>query len=248
MIEDLPIWVDSTFIATCVLTIILFYFSNGKPKKLMLLIISWSIMQSILAYIGFYQKTDSIPPRFGLVLFPTTILIIYGLLPKHLKWVLETRQTKISTFLHSVRLPVEIVLYELFINEMIPELMTFEGRNYDVLIGITAPIVGWLFLRQKINNKILIGWNIIGLLFVLFILFNGILSSESPFQQFGFEQPNRAIIYFPFVLLPSTIVPIVIWMHISDLIKLIKEIKNDTKTRHITTIGILLKNSQKMKS
>jgi len=225
MIENLPIWVDSTFIVTCVLTISLFHFSNGKPKKLTLLIIGWSIMQSILAYIGFYQNTDSIPPRFGLVLIPTTILIIYGLLPKQLKWVLETRQTKISTFLHSVRLPVEIVLYGLFINEMIPELMTFEGSNYDVLIGITAPIVGWLFLKQKINKKILIGWNIIGLLFVIFILFNGILSSELPFQQFGFEQPNRAIIYFPFVLLPSTIVPIVIWTHISDIIKLIKEIK-----------------------
>ena len=115
MIENLPIWVDSTFIVTCVLTISLFHFSNGKPKKLTLLIIGWSIMQSILAYIGFYQNTDSIPPRFGLVLIPTTILIIYGLLPKQLKWVLETRQTKISTFLHSVRLPVEIVLYGLFI-------------------------------------------------------------------------------------------------------------------------------------
>ena len=117
MIENLPIWVNSTFIATCVLTIILFHFSNGKPKKLTLLIIGWSIMQSILAYIGFYQNMDSIPPRFNLVLIPTTILIIYGLLPKQQKWILESRQTKISTFLHSVRIPVEIVLFELFIND-----------------------------------------------------------------------------------------------------------------------------------
>ena len=59
---------------------------------------------------------------------------------------------------------------------------------------------------------------------MLFILVNGLLSSELPFQQFGFEQPNRGINFFPFVLLPATVVPIVIWTHLSDIIKLRKEI------------------------
>ena len=224
MIENLPIWIDLTLIFTCVLTIILFHFSNGGPKKLTLLIIVWSIMQSILAYIGFYQNTDYIPPRFGLVLIPIICLIIYGLLPRQQKWFFETRQIKISTFLHSVRIPIEIVLFGLFTNDMIPELMTFEGRNYDILVGVTAPIIGWLSLKEKISNKILKVWNIIALFFVVFIFFNAILSAELPFQQFGFRQPNRAVNYFPYILLPATIVPIVIWTHISDIIKLRKEI------------------------
>ncbi|NLR91391.1 hypothetical protein [Flammeovirga agarivorans] len=229
MIENLPNWIDLTFIVTCISTIILFHFSNGKPKKLTLLIIVWSTMQSILAYIGFYQITDSIPPRFGLVLIPTTFLIIYGLLSKQQKWIFEKRETKISTFLHSIRLPVEIVLFGLYTHKMIPGLMTFEGRNYDIFMGITAPLIGLLFMKKIISKKALIAWNVIGLILVLFILFNGILSAELPFQQFGFEQPNRGINYFPFVLLPATIVPIVIWTHISDIIKLRKEIKTTTQ-------------------
>ena len=225
MIENLPNWIDLTFVVTCILTIVLFHFSNGKPRKLTLLIIAWSIIQSVLAYIGFYQVTDAIPPRFGLVLIPTTFLIIYGLLPEQQRWFFEQRDTKVSTFLHSVRLPVEIVLFGLFTHKMVPEIMTFEGRNYDIVVGITAPIIGYLFIKQKISKKTLLTWNVVGLILVLFILFNGILSSELPFQQFGFEQPNRGINYFPFVLLPATIVPIVIWTHLSDIIKLIKEVK-----------------------
>ena len=229
MIENLPNWIDLLFIVTCILTIVLFYYSNGKPKKLTLLIIIWSIIQSLLAYLGFYQIIDTIPPRFVLVLVPTTLVIIYGLLPKQQNWFFNKRDTKISTFLHSVRLPVEIVLFGLFTHKIIPELMTFEGRNYDILIGITAPIIGLLLLKQKISKKVLLIWNMIGLALVIFILFNGILSSELPFQQFGFEQPNIGINYFPFVLLPATIVPIVIWTHLSDIIKL--KNKNDITTR-----------------
>jgi hypothetical protein len=64
---------------------------------------------------------------------------------------------------------------------------------------------------------------VIGVFFVCFILINGILSSELPFQQFAFEQPNRAVNFFPFILLPAVIVPIVIWTHITDIIKLSRD-------------------------
>lgn len=220
MITTIPNWINLLFIVTWMLTLVLFHYANGKPNKLTLLIIGWSLLQSFLAYVGFYEDTQSIPPRFGLVLIPTILLIIYGLLPKQQKWIEKHRNTKISTFLHIVRLPVEIVLWQLFIFQMVPELMTFEGRNFDILAGITAPIVGFGFLKNWIGKKALLIWNVLGLILVLFILFNGILSAELPFQQFGFDQPNRAIIYFPFILLPAVIVPIVIWTHLSDIIKL----------------------------
>ena len=227
MIEGLPQWINILFIITCVMTVILFYYSNGKPKLLTLLLILWSTIHSLLAFNGFYENTIVTPPRFALVLIPSVFVIIFGLLSKRKEWFLKARETRISTFLHIVRLPVEIVLYGLFINEMVPELMTFEGRNYDIIMGITAPIIGILFLRGSIGKKSLLIWNFIGLVFILFILINGILSSELPFQQFGFEQPNRAIIYFPFILLPATVVPIVLWTHLSDIIKLRKELRDE---------------------
>ncbi|MEO0506233.1 MAG: hypothetical protein AAF090_08785 [Bacteroidota bacterium] len=223
MIDNLPIWIDVLFIIACILTILLFHYGNGKPLKVTLGIVLWCIGHSVLALNGFYQITDSIPPRFGLVLVPSALLIVYGLLPKQQDWLLEKRNMVISTFLHIVRVPVEIVLLGLFLNQMIPELMTFEGRNFDIVMGITAPIIGFLLLKKRISKKALLVWNIVGLFLVTFILVNGILSAELPFQQFAFDQPNRGISYFPYVLLPATIVPIVIWTHLSDILILLKK-------------------------
>ncbi|MFT4681083.1 MAG: hypothetical protein ACI9YU_000920, partial [Flavobacteriales bacterium] len=135
---------------------------------------------------------------------------------------------RVSTFLHTVRIPVEICLFLLFSHGMVPELMTFEGRNFDILAGITAPVIGFLFLKNWIGTKGMIAWNAVSLGLVLFILVNGVLSTELPFQQFAFDQPNRAMMYVPFVLLPATVVPIVVFTHITDILKL-KSIQKDRK-------------------
>jgi hypothetical protein len=231
MIAEIPTWIEALFLVVCFLTIGLFYFANGKSKKVVSLILLWSLIHSFLAYFGFYNNTDQSVPRFGLVLIPSFIIILYGLLPKQMEWVIKHRNTNISTFLHSIRFPVEMVLFQLFIYEMVPKLMTFEGRNYDIIIGLTAPLIGYLYIRNKLNEKALIVWNSIGLCFIIFILINGVLSAELPFQQFAFDQPNKAVNYFPFILLPATIVPIVIWTHLSDILKLIKELKNTAITK-----------------
>jgi len=223
MIENLASWNDLLFLATFILMLIIFHHSNNKPNKLTLFIVLWSLAHAALAYNGFYQNIDDIPPRFSLTLVPTTFLIIYGLLPKQQNWFLKNRNLKLSTFLHGIRLPVEIVLHALFAQQMIPKLMTYEGKNFDILIGISAIIIGALFLKNKIDKKTLLIWNYLGLAFILIIYFIGIFSSELPFQQFALERPNQAMKYFPYILLPATIVPIVIWTHISDIIKLRKE-------------------------
>lgn len=223
MIEQLPNWINLLFLATTIATLTLFYLSNDRPIKLIAVILAWAITQSVLAYFGFYQVIDTTPPRFTLILAPSVLLIIYGLLPEQRKWVLKHRNIRISTFLHTIRIPMEIVLLYLFIHKMIPELMTFEGRNFDITAGISALIIGYLLLQNKTSKRILLIWNYFGLALIIFILINGLLSAELPFQQFGFEQPNKALNYFPFVLLPAVVVPIVIYTHITDIIKLTNE-------------------------
>jgi hypothetical protein len=225
MIEGLPNWINVVFLLTVGVCIAAFYYANGKIRNVLLMLIVWTVIQSILALTGFYQNTSAFPPRFILVLLPTSIFMVAGLLPKYRDELLKKRNRSLSTFLHTVRIPVEIILLYLFIHKMIPELMTFEGRNFDILAGLTAPMIGILILMKRAGNTLLIVWNLISLGLVSFIVTNGILSAELPIQQFGFDQPNKAVLYFPFILLPAVIVPIVLYTHITDIIILLKERK-----------------------
>ena len=221
MASNLPLWISISFLIITVLTIILFYKSHGKPKKLLIFIIGWSILQSILAYTGFYENVTTSPPRFGLVLIPIVLLIGYGLLPKQRKAMMTRQNITQATRMHSIRIVVELILLQLFIHKLVPELMTFEGRNFDIMAGLTAPIMAWLFHHRYIGNKPMLYWNIICLFLVCFIMTNGILSTEMVIQ-FGFDQPNKAVMYFPFILLPAVVVPLVIYTHIISILKLRK--------------------------
>jgi hypothetical protein len=102
--------------------------------------------------------------------------------------------------------------------------MTFNGLNFDIIIGISALILFILIQLFKVNlgKKTLLIWNIIGLLFLMNIVVIAILSAPLPIQQLSFEQPNIAVLSFPYILLPSFIVPIVISTHITSIKQLTK--------------------------
>lgn len=210
------------------MTLLLFYYSNfynSHAKRTTLLLIVTAFMHLGLSYIGFYKDFEAMPPRFPIVLLPAAIILFL-----HARTTLgnkyqSRRNLQLTTLLHAIRIPIEIILLQLFLHHMIPQLMTFEGRNFDILIGLTAPIIALLYHKQIIGYRGLLIWNIIGLLFVLNIVIHAILSLPSPFQQMAFDQPNLAVLYTPFVLLPGIVVPIVIYTHIIDILYLRKALR-----------------------
>jgi hypothetical protein len=99
--------------------------------------------------------------------------------------------------------------------------MTFAGRNFDIIAGITAPIIAFLCFKAKTvtRKRLFIAWHIISLLLLMNIVIHAILSVPSPFQQLAFDQPNIAIFYFPFIWLPTVVVPIVFLSHLASIRK-----------------------------
>ena len=186
--------------------------------------IPWLLFQGIAGFTGFYLVTDTIPPRFALLFPPALFFIAILFISKAGKSFIDSLSPKTLTYLHTVRIPVEFVLWWLFLNGQVPELITFEGRNFDILAGITAPFVGFFgYTKTKLNRLILITWNIVCLGLLINIVSHAFLSAPTPFQQFAFDQPTVGVLYFPFIWLPAGIVPIVLFSHLVCLRFLMKK-------------------------
>ncbi|MES2560328.1 MAG: hypothetical protein V4590_11335 [Bacteroidota bacterium] len=221
--EHLPTYLSFAFICVSFLTLYFLYKASSSTWFLFGCL-GWLLLQSAASLTGFYADTQALPPRLFLFLLLPAILVIVVLFStrKGKQWI-DTLDIKWLTYLHIVRIPVECILFVLFTYKMIPELMTFEGRNFDILSGITAPVVGYLaFSKQVFNNKILLIWNFICIGLLANIVINAILAAPFPFQQFAFDQPNIAIFYFPFALLPGFVVPAVLFAHLVSIRKLMK--------------------------
>ena len=227
MIANLPMYVNIVFILTTLLTVFLFYKAASKSKISLGILVLWLLLQAVLSYVGFYTVTNTTPPRFILLALPAVLLIIFLFTTAKGSTFINNLDAKTLTLLHVVRIPVELCLYWLFIHKSIPQLMTFEGRNFDILAGLTAPLIFYFgYAKHKLGKTVLLLWNFVCLGLLLNIVVNAILSAPSNYQQFAFEQPNMAILYFPFVWLPCCVVPLVLLAHLVCIRKLL--VKNNT--------------------
>ncbi len=200
-----------------------FYKASNRSVWVLALLVGWMIVQSLLSLNGFYLNTTSLPPRFLLALGPPVVLIICLHSVKFGKRFLETLKIEQLTLLSIVRIPVEIVLYFLFIRGLVPEMMTFEGLNFDILSGLSAPILYYLvFISKKLGTRALLIWNFICLALLVNIVTIAILSAKTPLQVLAFDQPNIGVTIFPFIWLPSIVVPIVFTSHLASIRQLLK--------------------------
>jgi hypothetical protein len=68
-------------------------------------------------------------------------------------------------------------------------------------------------------------WNLICLALLANIVIRAVLSLPTDFQQFGFEQPNVAVLQFPYVWLPGLIVPLVLLAHLAAIRQIVLQAK-----------------------
>lgn len=234
MIEQLPGYITAVFILTTLATLGFVYaaikrsgngIKSSLPVKVLIGVLAWLTLQSLLALGKVYQPNVNVfPPKIMLFgILPAILVILFLFLTVNGRRFLDSLPLYLLTFLHIIRIPVELVLFWLFLHKAIPQIMTFEGRNFDIIAGITAPFIAYFGLSKKLNSKgLFLTWHFLCLALLLHIMTLAFLSTPSPMQQLSFDQPNTAILYFPFVWLPTFIVPVVLLAHLSAIRQLFK--------------------------
>ena len=196
----------------------LFMKAAHYARPVLVIITLWTILQSAAGLAGFYSDMNTITGRFPLLAFPPLIFLLFLFVTRKGKTFIDSLSISGLTLFHIIRIPVEIVLFLLFVHHAIPKAMTFEGANFDILSGLTAPLVYYFaFVKKRLGKPVLIAWNIVCILLLLNVVRNAALSLPARFHQFGFEQPNIAVGYFPFLLLPSCLVPLVLFSNLAAI-------------------------------
>ena len=225
-------------IIVCVLTLVLVAFStyglriaflsmkedmqkqNQVIKWVFRGLVSWLVIVAGLSLMGFYHDFEVLPPRIMLFgLFPPLALGIYlTLFSKTFSKILQHIPPRWLIEVQSFRIVMELMLWLGFMGYFIPFQMTFVGFNMDIIAGITALFAGYAFFgRGRVLKPESIIWNIFGIFLLINILFIATISTPSIFQVFKNEPANTFIAAFPFIWIPSFIVPFALAMHLFSL-------------------------------
>ena len=193
--------------------------ANGKQiqHRYRIGMLSWFAMLAILSLSGFISDFTSFPPKMGIVLMVPLISLILIFRSTNLDAILVNIPPQWLLYIQFFRVPVEIFLWFLFLDGALPERMTFEGYNFDILAGITGPLFAYYcFSGTSLRKTILRVWNISCLLLLFNIVSIALFTLPTPFQYFTAED-NTIVTTFPIVLLPGILVPIAYYMHFFSL-------------------------------
>ncbi len=166
----------------------------------------WMALTASAARSGVLRDWNATPPPFALLV--AGILLLAGgiafspmgrRLARHVPlWALVAVQ--------AFRLPLELAMHEMYERGIMPEQMSYSGRNFDIVTGITALIVAALVVAGRGGAMLVRAWNLLGLALLVNVVSIAILSTPR-FAYYGDgERLNVWVTYVPFVWLPAVMV------------------------------------------
>ena len=96
---------------------------------------------------------------------------------------------------------------------LMPIQMSYSGYNFDILTGSSAILVA-VALKFRPNARwLLFAWNALGSVLLVNIVTIAVVSMPM-LQAFGPDRENRWVAYFPYVWLPTVLVPAALFGHL----------------------------------
>jgi hypothetical protein len=178
-----------------------------------------SLFQGTIGYAawrGLFLDFTSLPPKFMLAFFSTMIAMLIVAFSPPVKRIAAVIRPSWPIGLQTFRIVIEIVLWQLVLQGRISPMMSFEGRNFDVVTGVTAPIIAWLAATRRYRSIVTL-WNIMGMVVLTNVVVRGVLSTPTRFQMIHADPPTTIVATFPYIWLPCIAVASAYFLHIVSL-------------------------------
>lgn len=213
-----PLAIDAVFVAQVVgLAGLLAW---RRPRWVGLGIAGWLMLLALLAHRGVFLESP-MPPRVALALMLPLGVGLF-LLPTHgMRHYLAVTPPAWLVYTQSFRIVMELILFALAVQQRAPTLITFEGRNADIVIGLTALPVGYFAVSRRVwPRRVATVWNVVGILILANVVLHAQLAAPGPYRVFMTQPSTEFLGTFPYIWLPGFLVPLAFWLHAASLLQL----------------------------
>jgi hypothetical protein len=168
----------------------------------------WMVVTALLAKSGVLLQFTGIPPISFMLVSGVALTLFLGLSKVGLRiaslplgWLIGFQ---------SFRIGVEILIHASSGLGLAPPQMTWSGMNFDIVTGVTALFLAPL--ANRLPRAVLLGWNMMGLGLLVWVVMVAIVSFPTPFQLL--HPDNTWVARFPYVWLPSILVTAAMLGHV----------------------------------
>lgn len=171
------------------------------------------VVPGVLAASGRLEPTGPLPLVMPLLLVInlTTVAVAFSPLGHRLATSLSLGAL---VGYQAFRFPLELLLHRLATAGEIPMVMTYTGRNFDIVTGLTAAVLGLWLVRGRVPIGLVMVWNVMGLLLLGTIMTIAVLASPGPLQRLTDGPPNLLPVTFPYVWPPTFLVQLALAGHL----------------------------------
>lgn len=192
--------------------------STQIRNRLLIVLFLFSIYATYLFFLGdsgILMNMD-FPPKLPLLLvIPLLVMLLFLTYRSGNREMIQQIPDHWLIFVQSFRIPVELLILGMYFESIVPKSATFEGYNYEILVGILAIVLGFFIRRGDISKKGIFLWNILGLL-SLGIIIGIIVSSFYLPELWGADAPlvDERFTQIPYLLLTGFLAPLAIFFHL----------------------------------
>lgn len=182
------------------------------------------LIQGSLAYQEYlFDFSQFPPPALPLIFIPLIATMIICFKNSFLQMLQNVKLSSLVLF-QSFRFLAEIYIYLMILEGLMPEIMTFTGRNFDILVPLLAVPLFFILrsakFSQRIKTKLVYIFNYGGILILTNTIVTAILTMPTPAQVFKVEPPLVVPALFSAYLLPAFMVSLAYALHVLCLRKL----------------------------
>jgi len=200
--------------ATVVVALIVRYINGRAAFGVFAGLLGWFVYVGLMGYFGIVRNTAIRPPGIAYILVPVLGFLAFFIVRSSPARIAQALPLWIILGTQSFRIGVELFLHQLWIDGLVPKMLTFSGANVDIFIGASAPLAAWLSTRGRVGLKFALAWNVLGLLALANVVTRAVLTAPGPLHLIHAETPNLMMGTFPFLFIPAFFVPLAIILHV----------------------------------